>query len=129
MDDCVFCKIAKGEITPKIIWENDSYIAFLDQNPVQKGHTLVIPRKHTDYIFDLADTEYEELLSHVKEIAHILKEKLNPKRVGMVVEGFGVAHVHVHLIPINNMNELSPIERKSATEDELNEIVDIICNK
>lgn len=104
-------------------------MAFLDQYPVRCGHTLVIPKKHTDYIFDLNDNEYTELLLKSKEIAKILKQKLNSKRIGMTVEGFGVAHVHIHLIPINNMNEMDSTNKYCAKESELKEIVDKILGK
>jgi histidine triad (HIT) family protein len=124
--NCVFCKIARKEIPANILWEDDSYLAFLDQNPVQKGHTLLIPKKHSDYIFDLEDGEYAELFLKAKNLAHRLKEKLHPKRVGIVVEGFGVAHVHVHLIPINAMNEMSPTNRPVAGKGELAEIAELI---
>lgn len=107
MEDCIFCKIVRGEIPCVKIWEDEKYLAFLDQGQINPGHTLLIPKKHTDYLFDLQDNEYCELISKAKEIAKLLKLKLTPKRIGMVVEGFGVAHVHIHLIPINNVNELN----------------------
>jgi len=126
MDNCIFCKIIKKEIPSNIVWEDGSYIAFLDQNPLRSGHTLVLPKKHTDYIFDLNDGEYAELMLQVKNIAKKLKIALRPKRVGMIVEGFGVDHVHVHLIPINDMNELDSINRKSANDSELKKIIEKI---
>ena len=109
MEDCVFCKIIKKEIEAPIVWENDSYIAFLDQHPIQPGHTLVVPKKHTDYIFDLEDSEYTELMLMAKDMAKKMKLTSNAKRIGMAVEGFGVPHVHVHLVPINNSGDLSVI--------------------
>jgi len=88
MENCIFCKIIKGEIPSVKIWENESYLAFLDVNPMTPGHTILTPKKHTDYLFDLNDDEYCELMKNVKEIAQLLKSKLNTKRVGVVVEGF-----------------------------------------
>lgn len=126
MKDCVFCKIGKGEIKPEVIWENDSYIAFLDQNPIAPGHTLVIPKKHTAYIFDLEDEEYSDLMLAAKNVAKILKEKLNPKRVGILVEGFGVDHVHVHLVPINVGGSICLQYSKHAKEDELKKMAEKI---
>lgn len=126
MENCVFCKMANKEINPQIIWENDSYLAFLDQLPVRAGHTLIIPKKHTDYIFDLEDGEYTELMLNAKIVAKKLKKALNPKRIGIVVEGFGVSHVHVHLIPINDIDELHSDTKKLASEEELKEIADKI---
>ena len=126
MDNCIFCKMAKKEINPQIIWENDSYLAFLDQIPVREGHTLIIPKKHTDYVFDLEDEEYTELMLNATGVAKKLKKALNPKRIGIVVEGFGVSHVHVHLIPINNIDELHSDTKKLATGDELKEVANKI---
>jgi len=126
MENCIFCKIAKGEIKPKVIFENDLYISFLDANPIAPGHTLVIPKKHTSYIFDLKDEEYSDLMLVSKNIAKILKEKLSPRRVAVLVEGFGVDHVHVHLVPINVGGQVCLQYAKHATEKELNEITDKI---
>ncbi len=126
MQDCVFCKMVRKEILPNIVWEDDNYMAFLDQNPVKPGHTLLIPKKHTDYLFDLEDVEYCDLFIHAKTISGILKKAFNPKRIGMVVEGFGVPHAHIHLVPINGLGELTPIERIPPTKDELKKIADII---
>ncbi len=126
MEDCVFCKMVRKEILPEIVWEDDNYMAFLDQNPVKPGHTLLIPKKHTDYLFDIEDKEYADLFMHAKTFSKILKKAFNPKRVGLVVEGFGVPHAHIHLVPINNIGELTPIERIPPTKDELKKIADII---
>ena len=90
MENCVFCKITSGEVGCQKIWEDEKYFAFLDNRPIKPGHLLVLPKKHTDYIFDLEDEEYEELMLRSKDIAKKLKLKLNPKRVGVMVEGFGV---------------------------------------
>jgi histidine triad (HIT) family protein len=126
MENCIFCKIVKGDIPCVKIWEDEKYLSFLALNPVNPGHTLVIPKKHTDYIFDLSDSEYCELLQKAKNIAPTLKSKLNPKRVGMVVEGFEIPHVHVHLIPINKMNELNQCRLKPATAEELKKVAEKI---
>ena len=123
--NCIFCKIAGGEIPAVKVWEDKKYVAFLDMNPVTTGHTLLIPKKHDDYIFDLKNSEYKKLMLKAKEVAKILKEKLNPKRVGVIVEGFGVPHVHIHLIPINKPDEI--IKGKSKTNsEELNKIAKMI---
>ena len=122
MKDCVFCKIAKGEIPSIKIWENEKYLAFLDVNPVKPGHTLLIPKKHDAYIFDLNDSEYLEIMSVAKIIAKKLKDSLNPPKVGMVIEGFGVEHIHIHLVPIDKSAELDPNKAKPATKEELQKI-------
>jgi histidine triad (HIT) family protein len=128
MENCVFCKIARGEIPSYKIWEDDSYIAFLDQHPIQIGHTLLIPKKHSDYLFDLEQEEYMTILLHAKDLAHILKEKLHAERIGMAVEGFGVPHVHLHLVPINHGNELNPERATHPKQEELKKIADQILN-
>ncbi len=119
MENCIFCKIIKGEIPCLKIYEDRDFLAFLDVKPINPGHTLLVPKKHDDYLFDLTDIHYASVLLKAKDLAILLKDKLNPKRVGLVVEGFGVAHVHVHLIPINQANELNPEKAKLATMEEL----------
>ena len=121
-DDCIFCKIISGKIPAEKIFENEKYLAFLDVNPINPGHTLVIPKKHNDYLFDLDDEEYKEFMLTAKNIAKIIKGGLNPKRIGLAVEGFFVPHVHIHLVPLNKGNELNPERAKSSTKDELEEI-------
>jgi histidine triad (HIT) family protein len=126
MTDCIFCKIIKGEIPAVKLWEDEKYFIILDSSPINPGHTLLLPKKHTDYIFDLNDQEYSELMLKAKEIAKILKKKLNPKRVGMAIEGFGVPHVHIHLVPENKGNELNPERAKDMNIEELNKIAEKI---
>jgi len=125
MTNCIFCKIVSGEIPAIKIWEDKKYLAFLDMNPIKPGHTLIIPKKHSEYIFDLSDNEYTELMLKTKKIAKFLKEKLESKRIGVIVEGFGVPHTHVHLIPINNVNEINQ-KRMNINKEELNKIVEKI---
>ncbi len=125
-DNCIFCKIAKGEIPSVKIFENDKYLAFLDMNPINPGHTLVIPKKHSDYVFDLEEKEYSELMLTAKKIAEKIKNGLKPKRVGLVVEGFLIPHVHIHLVPINHPNELNPERAKPMNKEELNKIAEKI---
>ena len=126
MEDCIFCKIIKGEIPCVKIWEDEKYLAFLDVNPVKPGHTLLIPKKHDAYIFDLEDFEYQELMLKARIISKILKTKLNPPKIGMVIEGFGVDHIHIHLVPIHKSAELDPNMAKPASVEEIQKIADII---
>jgi len=126
-ENCIFCKIVKGEIPAVKIWEDEKYLAFLDMNPINQGHALLIPKKHDDYIFDLNNEEYSELMLKAKEVAKLLKEKLNPKRIGIIVEGFGVSHVHIHLVPINFPDEICN-KRKPIDSEELNKIAERILN-
>lgn len=122
MQDCIFCKIVAGEIPSYKVYEDETFFAFLDIKPVNPGHVLLIPKKHTDYIFDLNNSEYSELMLKAKELGITLKKKLESKKIGIVVEGFGVSHVHVHLIPINHANELNPERAKEMDKEELKKI-------
>ncbi len=129
MENCVFCKIGKGEVPSYKIFENEKYFAFLDINPMNPGHTLLMPKKHTDYIFDLPDDDYQELWREAKDIAQKLKSKLKSKRIGIVVEGFAVSHVHIHLIPINNAHDMNPTNAKPAAKEELEKIAKTINDR
>ena len=120
--DCIFCKIINGEIPSIKVWEDEKHLAILDVNPINPGHTLVLLKKHEDYIFDLEDREYQGLMLVVKKIAKIIKSKLKPKRVGLAVEGFLIPHVHVHLVPINHGNELNPERARLSSKEELERI-------
>tara|TARA_B100000508_G_scaffold141054_1_gene145681 strand:+ start:5738 stop:6130 length:393 start_codon:yes stop_codon:yes gene_type:complete len=103
----IFTKIIKGEIPCYKVAENEHCIAFLDIFPLQKGHTLVIPKKETDKLFDLDSETYSELLSFTHKIAKGLEKAISCNRVGMAVVGFEVPHAHIHLIPINNMDDMN----------------------
>ncbi|HOW36988.1 MAG TPA: HIT family protein [Candidatus Pacearchaeota archaeon] len=122
MENCIFCKILKQEIPCFKIWEDEKHLAFLDVNPVNPGHTLVVPKKHEDYLFDLSDKEYTELMLAAKNVAKILKKRISCKRVGVGVEGFGVSHAHIHLVPINKAKELNPEKAKPMDKEKLKEI-------
>ena len=115
----IFTKIINREIPAHIIWENDNYLAFLSIQPVNPGHLLVVPKKETDYVFDLNDEEYKELMIMAKLLATPLQKATKAKRIGLSVEGFGVPHVHVHLIPINQANEMDPHKVRAASDEEL----------
>ena len=121
-NNCVFCKIIEGKIPAEKIYEDKTHIAFLDMKPINPGHVLVVPKAHEDYVFDMGDENYKELMLRAKTVSKIIKNKLKPKRVGMVVEGFGVPHVHVHLVPINGAMELNPERARISTNEELGEI-------
>ncbi len=126
MTDCIFCKIIKKEIPHHKIWEDDNYIAFLDNSPIAPGHTLVMPKKHSDYIFDLKNDEYIELMLTSKEVANILKEKLSSKRICVIVEGFAVPHVHIHLVPTNKPSDFDQKNAKPASKEELERVTEKI---
>jgi histidine triad (HIT) family protein len=103
----IFTKIIRGEIPCYKVDETEDCLAFLDINPNSYGHTLCILKKEIDYIFDLSDEEFLSLMKFSKRVALGIKKSVDCKRVAMSVVGLEVPHVHVHLIPINNMNDLN----------------------
>lgn len=114
----IFTKIVNGEIPAYKIAEDDNFLAFLDVNPNAKGHTLCIPKQEIDKIFDIEDEMYLGLLKFSKKIAIALEKTVPCKRVGMAVVGLEVPHAHVHLIPLNEMDEMRFINKVSLTKDE-----------
>ena len=103
----IFSKIVAGEIPAYKVAENSNYLAFLDINPLTEGHLLVIPKKEVDYIFDLDNETYLGLQQFAKTIAIAMKEAILCNRIGVVVMGLDVPHVHIHLIPMNVANDLN----------------------
>ena len=103
----IFTKIIRGEIPCYKVDETEDCLAFLDINPNSYGHTLCILKKEIDYIFDLSDEEFLSLMRFSKRVALAIRKSVDCKRVAMSVVGLEVPHVHVHLIPINNMNDLN----------------------
>jgi histidine triad (HIT) family protein len=126
MSKSLFVKIIDGEIPCHKIYEDDKFFAFLDINPINAGHTLLIPKIQIDYIFDLEDKLYTELFLKAKELSKIIKKATGCKRVGLAVEGFMVPHVHIHLVPLNKGNELNPERAKSVKEEELKQMAEKI---
>ncbi len=114
----IFEKIINREIPSNIVWEDDKHIAILDIHPVQPGHTLVIPKITTDYLFDMDVESYTALMLASYEVAKILKDKLNCTRVCMILEGYEIPHVHVKLIPTNSPTDLGPIHTPEMASDE-----------
>jgi histidine triad (HIT) family protein len=119
----IFSKIANGEIPCYKIAENDRFFAFLDINPMTKGHTLVIPKVEEDYIFNLDDNTYSDLMLFSKKIAHAIEKAVLCERIGVAVIGLEVPHAHVHLIPINHESDMNFKNPKLKLEpEEMNEI-------
>ena len=114
----IFTKIVNGEIPCFKIAEDDNFLAFLDVNPNAKGHTLCIPKKEIDKIFDIDDALYLGLMQFSKKIAIALEKSVSCKRVGMAVVGLEVPHAHVHLIPLNEMDEMRFQNKVSLTKEE-----------
>ena len=126
----VFTKIINGEIPCYKIYEDENYFAFLDINPLQKGHTLVVPKKEEDYIFNLDDKIYTGLQLVAKKIAVAIKESLNCKRVGVTVLGMEVPHVHIHLVPMNSEKDmLFSNPKKELSKDEFEAIAADIAKR
>lgn len=116
----IFSKIISGEITSYKIAENDKFYAFLDVFPLVAGHTLVVPKKETDFIFDLSDSELNEILLFAKPIAKAIQQAFPCKRCGISVIGLEVPHAHVHLVPINSADDLNFTRPKmKPTQEEL----------
>ena len=122
----IFSKIISGEIPSYKIYEDESFLAFLDINPNAAGHTLCIPKKEIDQIFDLDDKTLSELVIFSKKIANAIKKAVVCERVGMSVIGLEVPHVHVHLIPINNMNDMSFDSKINMTDSQFTETMNKI---
>ena len=120
--DCLFCKMIKGDISVEKIYEDEKYFAFLDINPMHKGHTLLIPKKHIDYIFDLNDKDLAEYFLTAKKVSGFLQKAFGTEKVGLIVEGFLVRHAHIHLVPLNQGMQLDPCLQKPAKEEELKEL-------
>ena len=126
----IFTKIINGEIPSYKVTENDKFYAFLDINPLQKGHTLVVPRlaePEADYIFDLEDDILSEMLVFAKQVAKGIKGAIECKRVGIAVIGLEVPHVHMHLIPISKEGDMSFANQKlTLSADEMTAIAQSI---
>jgi histidine triad (HIT) family protein len=103
----IFTKIIQGEIPSYKVAEDDHFIAFLDVNPNAKGHVLCVPKIEVDRVFDLDENTYLELMRFSRKIAKALKKTIPCKRIGVAIIGLEVAHVHVHLIPLNEMKEMT----------------------
>ena len=118
----IFTKIIKGEIPCYKIAEDDNFLAFLDVNPNAKGHTLCIPKLEIDKIFDIEDDLYIGLMQFSKKIAIALEKTVPCKRIGMAVIGLEVPHAHVHLIPLNEMDEMRFQNKVSLSKEEFEEL-------
>ena len=120
----IFSRIIAGEIPSYKVAEDENYYAFLDIAPLTKGHTLVIPKKEVDYIFDLDDETLSGMILFAKKVAKRIKAQIPCKRVAVVVLGMEVPHAHIHLIPINSEEEVDfHREKLHLTEEEFKEIV------
>jgi histidine triad (HIT) family protein len=116
----IFSKIISGEIPSYKVAESDSFFAFLDISPLAKGHTLVVPKKEVDYIFDLDDDLHAGLWQFAKNVARALKKSVPCKRIGIAVIGLEVPHAHIHLIPMNKVSDMNfALPKLSFSEEEM----------
>ena len=123
----IFSKIISGEIPCYKIAESEKYLAFLDINPLAKGHTLVIPKQETDYIFNINDEELAGLHLFAKKIAKAIEKAVSCKRIGMAVIGLEVPHAHIHLVPINHVGDINFSNPKlSFSKSEMEQVAERI---
>ena len=124
----LFTKIVNGEIPCYKIADDENFLAFLDVNPNAKGHTLCIPKKEINKIFDIEDDLYLGLMAFSKKIAVALEKSVPCKRIGMAVIGLEVPHAHVHLIPLNEMDEMRFQNKVSLSKEEFEDLAKVIQN-
>ena len=125
----IFSKIVAGDFPCYKVAENENFLAFLDIFPLAKGHTLVIPKKEIDYIFDINSKEYDELWNFAKIVAKGMRKVIECERISIVVMGLDVPHAHIHLIPFNNINDIDFSKPKlRITNEEMQKTADLIKN-
>tara|TARA_R110002049_G_scaffold272304_2_gene449793 strand:+ start:3272 stop:3661 length:390 start_codon:yes stop_codon:yes gene_type:complete len=122
----IFTKIVNGEIPCYKIAETEDFLAFLDVNPNSKGHTLCIPKKEVDKIFDLDETTYNGLMGFSRKVALAIEKAIPCKRIGVTVIGLEVPHAHVHLIPLHSMEDARFIQKVKLTEQEFQQTAEAI---
>lgn len=123
----IFSRIAAGEIPSYKVAETDRYFAFLDINPVQPGHVLVIPKREVDYIFDIDDDEFAGLQLFAKKVARALRRAIPCRKVGVAVIGLEVPHAHIHLVPMNDEGDMDFSKKATLAETEMKAIAETIA--
>ena len=125
----IFTKIIRGEIPSYKVAESDKYYAFLDIAPLQKGHTLVVPKQEEDYIFDLSDEELAGMMVFAKKVAKALQKSVPCQRIGVAVLGLDVPHAHIHLVPLQQGNDLNfSNPKKEFPKEEMQACADLIAS-
>ncbi|MNK72718.1 HIT-like protein [compost metagenome] len=125
----IFSKIISGEIPCHKVAENEDFLAFLDIMPLRRGHVLVIPKKETDYIFDMDDAELAAMMIFAKSVSHQIKKVFPCRKIGVTVIGLEVPHAHIHLIPINGIADMDFSQEKlKLSSEELAQIAQDIRN-
>jgi histidine triad (HIT) family protein len=123
----IFTKIINGEIPAYKIYEDENFLAFLDVNPNAKGHTLCIPKQEVNKLFDMPEEQYTGLMQFARKVAIALEKAVPCKRVGMAVVGLEVPHAHVHLIPLNEMDEMRFVNKVKLDKEEFEELANAIA--
>ena len=118
----IFSKIITGEIPSYKVYEDEYVVAFLDINPIQKGHTLVVPKVEVDQFFDVSEKMFDHMMHRVRYLAQVIKVKTGCERVCVFIEGYGIPHAHVHLVPTNVPEDFDKVHTYKATEEELQEM-------
>jgi len=118
-NDCVFCGIVEGREPAHVVWQDDDHMAFLDINPITAGHVLLIPRAHVPWVDDLSPEAHARLFVRVRSLTRPIAAAVGAPRTGIAVEGFGVAHAHVHLVPIWHLGDLDPRRQAPASANDL----------
>jgi histidine triad (HIT) family protein len=119
----IFSEIISGNVPAYKVLENESFLAFLDIFPLAKGHVLVVPKKETDYLFDISLDEYLELWKFAQQVAKAMDKVIDCKRIGVAVIGLEVPHAHIHLVPLNNVSDINFERPKlSLSEEEMDEV-------
>ena len=126
MRDCIFCRIVKNEAPSHKVWENENFLAFLTLGALNAGHTILIPKVHIDYVFEMPEPFYSEIFQAAKRLSKPLQTAMKSKRIGIIVEGFTVPHVHLHLVPLHNEDEIDPRRVIKMSAQELTRIAEKI---
>jgi histidine triad (HIT) family protein len=122
MGTCIFCQIVRGVEPAHRIWESEEFMAFLTRRPCNPGHTLLIPKTHVDYVFDLHEPLYSNIFRAAKQLSEPIRTATGAKRIGVAIEGFSVSHVHLHLVPLYSVSELDPHRHIEQSQQELAEV-------
>ncbi len=123
MSDCIFCKIVKGDLPCYKVWEDEKYLAFLDINPVSKGHTLLIPKSHYQWVYEVPN--FGEYWEKALDVTKKLQKALRPKYISYFTHGLMVPHAHIHIIPRFDTVETLP-KSKPVSEEDLNKVLGVI---
>ncbi len=125
-DDCVFCRIVAGTAPAHKLWEDKHFLAFLDHRPIMPGHLLIVPKDHHSYLFDMSRRDYDAILDRLHRLEPPLRNVMQAKRIGVLIEGFGVDHVHVHMIPITEKGQINRPGRADVTDEEFRAVAEKI---